>query len=104
MLPRTYSQAISDAQVMLAGITTHQDKLKKRGIDDEFTDDLQATINDCVQLNNEQEALKAKLKVKTAELNNRMANLKAKTSEARTIVKLDLPQTSWKEFGILVKR
>ena len=103
-MAKTYSKEITDAQVMLAGIKTNVAVLAKRGINVEFTNELDNTINTCVNLNNEQEELKARLKTKTEELNKQLAELKKKISEARKIVKLDMPQTTWKEFGIEDKR
>ena len=103
-MARTYSGQVSDAQVMLAGIKTNQDVLETRKIGEEFAENLDKLIGTCIKLNNEQEELKARLKTKTEELNKQMAELKARTSEARKIIKLDMPQTTWKEFGILDKR
>ena len=103
-MAKTYPQMISDAQVMLSGVKANQSVLEKRGIDKNFTSELDKVITACIALNNEQEELKARLKTKTEELNKQMATLKTKTSEARKIVKLDMPQTSWKEFGIADKR
>ena len=104
MATKTYSKTITDAQVMLAGIKANQTTLAKRNIDNAFTGDLEKNINSCVNLNNEQEELKARLKTKTQELNKQMAELKKKAGEARKIVKLDMPKTTWKEFGIADKR
>ena len=103
-MKKSFSQEISDAQVMVAGIKANQKALEKRSIDGDFTQFLEKTIETCVTLNNEQEQLKARLKDKTDKLNKQMAELKKKTSEARKIVKLDIPQTSWKEFGIADKK
>jgi hypothetical protein len=103
-MAKTYSQEITDAQVMAAGIKVNQTVLAKRGINAKFTEGLEGNISTCVVLNNEQEQLKARLKEKTEELNKQMAELKKKTQEARKIVKLDIPQTAWKEFGIADKR
>ena len=52
------------------------------------------------ELNAEQEALKSRLKEKTAQIDEAVVSLKAKLSEARKVIKLELPQTGWKEFGI----
>ena len=104
MATKSYPKEISDAQVMLSGVKANQSVLEKRGIDKTFTSDLDKVITACVALNNEQEELKARLKTKTEELNKQMAELKKKTAEARKIVKLDMPKTTWKEFGIADKR
>ena len=103
-MKKSYSQEISDAQVMLSGIRANQNVLSERKINNDFANDLQSIIESCVNLNNEQEQLKARLKEKTQELNKHLEELQTKTKEARKIIKLDIPQTAWKEFGIADKR
>jgi hypothetical protein len=44
------------------------------------------------------------LKEKTLEFDIRMAELIKQLSEARKVVKLEMPQESWKEFGITDKK
>ncbi len=103
-MAKTYSQEITDAQVMLSGIKTNQEVLAERKIDEQFADDLERTIEAIVRLNSEQETLKGKLKEKTEELNKNLKELKTKASKARKIIKMDMPQVTWKEFGITDKR
>ena len=103
-MPKSYSLEITDAQVMLAGIRANCEVLSERKIDGKFADELDGNIISCVTLNNEQEQLKAKLKEKTQALNRQISELRAKTSQARKIIKMDMPQASWKEFGIADKR
>ena len=104
MATKTYSQEITDTQVMLSGIKNNQKILAERKIDENFTADLQKRMELIISLNNEQEMLKAKLKEKTEELKKEIAEMKVKTSQARKIIKMDMPQASWKEFGITDKR
>jgi phospholipid N-methyltransferase len=89
---------------MAKGIRDNQEVLSKRRIDTAFADALQADIDKGIALNGEQESLKAKLKEKTEQLDAVMTALKAKASEARKIIKMDMPQSSWREFGIEDKR
>ena len=103
-MAKTYSQEITDSQVMLSGIKANQKVLAERKIDENFTVDFEKSIDICVKLNNEQETLKARLKEKTQELNEQMKAMKTKSQEARKIIKLDMPQAAWKEFGITDKR
>lgn len=44
--------------------------------------------------------MKADLKSKTDSLNSLMNGLMGKYSEAKKLVKLEIPQSQWKEFGI----
>lgn len=104
MAVQSYAEKISQAEVMLAGLKNNRQQLEKRGLDQAFIDKMSADIADAVRLNNEQEALKAQLKVKTAELSDKMKELSKVNAEARKIVKIDIPQTQWKEFGIEDKR
>lgn len=104
MAAKSYAEKISQAEVMVSGLKNNQQQLEKRGIDQAFIDKMAADATDAIRLNNEQEALKAQLKVKTAELNDKMSELAKANSEAKKIVKLDIPQAQWKEFGIEDKR
>lgn len=61
-------------------------------------------MNDLLTLDNEQEALKARLKEKTPALLEKTTLAEKKMSELKKLVKLELPQETWKEFGIADKR
>jgi hypothetical protein len=89
---------------MVSGIRAHQDVLAQRKIDITFANELQADTDACIALNTEQETLKAKLKEKTEEFDKAFAAMLKKAGEARKIIKLDMPQSSWREFGIDDKR
>ena len=75
MATQSYAERISQAEVMLSGLKNNRQQLEKRGIDQAFIDKMTADTADAVRLNNEQEALKAQLKVKTAELSDKMKEL-----------------------------
>jgi hypothetical protein len=85
---------------MAKGILNNQDVLSKRQLDTSFSEGLKNDADNCVELNNEQETLKAKLKEKTEQLDAAMLALEKKAGGARKIIKLDMPQSSWREFGI----
>ena len=104
MATKPYAKTISDTQVMVKGIRDNQKVLSQRKIDVKFADSVQTNIDLCVKLNGEQETLKAKLKTKTEELDAALTSLAKKTQEARKIIKLDMPQSTWLEFGIEDKR
>jgi hypothetical protein len=104
MAYKSMAEILSETDVMINGIRQHQDVLAKRQIDNQFADDLQVEVDNCFTLNNEQETLKAKLKEKTEELDNAFAAVQKKAGEARKIIKLDMPQATWREFGITDKR
>ena len=55
-------------------------------------------------LNSEQEKLKADLKTKTQELSKTITEIESKVSFIKKLIKIDIPQTQWKEFGIEDKR
>ena len=101
---KSYAVQISNAQVMLSGLKANQEKLEKRGITDEFVTSLGSVLNNAIDKNNEQEKLKADLKSSTASLDAFLSQMAKLMSEANKLVKLEMPQEQWKEFGIQAKR
>jgi hypothetical protein len=99
---KSYAERMKDAQVMLAGLRERD--LTHRGIDEDFILNLEENINSAVEQNGEQQRLKAKLKIQTANVNKTVKNLIDKVAEAKKVVKLDVPQELWKQFGIQDKR
>ena len=104
MATKTYAKKISDAQVMVSSLRANAAQVGRRGIDEEFTNKLEADQQLAVVLNNEQEKLKADLISKTAELDAKIAEVEKFMAEAKKVVKLEYPKTQWKEFGIEDKR
>ncbi|MDR0611933.1 MAG: hypothetical protein LBG45_00305 [Dysgonamonadaceae bacterium] len=101
---KAQAQEIADTGVMVNGIKANQDVLAQRKIDIAFANALQADVDACIALNTEQETLKAKLKEKTEEFDGAFTAMLKKAGEARKIIKMDMPQSSWREFGINDKR
>jgi hypothetical protein len=100
----TYADRIASAQVMVAGLRNNAEQVARRGLDIKFIDSVDADKSDASTLNGQQEKLKADQKSKTAELLAKLDELDAKMAEAKKVVKLEFPQSRWKEFGIDDKR
>lgn len=98
MAKKSYSESISQARVMIDGLTGNKGNLPK-GMDEAFLTSLTDSCAKVVSLNSEQEKLKADLKSKTAELDAEVAAMMKLYSEAKKRVKMDFPQEQWKEFG-----
>jgi fructose-1-phosphate kinase PfkB-like protein len=99
-MANTFSDLLSAARLMTAGLKSAGQSLAKRGLDDAFVARLEASAQKAQALDNEQEALKAKLAAQTAALNANRDELLALIAEAKKLIKLDLPKTDWKQFGI----
>lgn len=104
MPSKTFSNRISDAQVMCTGMANNETEAAKRGWSSEQNDKLGTTRTEAINLNDEQERLKAALKTATAALDAKMAELGTQMKEAKKVVKLGFPQSQWKEFGVTDKR
>lgn len=104
MSKNSYASEINAAKLMVAGLKAKSDRVAKRGISGDFTSKLDTLQSDARSLDNEQEALKSRLKEKTAELEKKMKEMKKMMSEANKAVKLEMEKESWKEFGISAKR
>ena len=96
----SYSDLLTSARLMVNGLKTTGKVLVKRGLDDAFLTRLQDAVQKAQDLDNEQEALKSQLEAKTAALNANRGELESLINEAKKLVKLDLPKTDWKQYGI----
>jgi len=101
---KSYAENINGAQVMQSGMKNNAAEASTRGWSAEKTNQLDSVRTEAIALNDEQEKLKAELKMKTAELDAKMAELNAMMTEAKKVVKLGFPQAQWKEFGVTDKR
>ncbi|MGD2086384.1 MAG: hypothetical protein PVH61_09400 [Candidatus Aminicenantes bacterium] len=104
MSKNSYAEQINLAEVMYAGLVKFKERLSRRGIDDAFVEELKFLKETAVDINNDQESMKAQQKKKTEELNQAMDKLGEKVSEAKKLVKLDIEPELWKEFGIWDKQ
>lgn len=100
MKRNTYAEQIKSTKEMLAGLKANQDLLTKWGVDQAYLTDFEKVYNDFLESGNEQQALKSRLKEKTAAIQGNLAALGKRRRNARNMVKDHFPQESWKEFGI----
>ncbi len=96
----SFAETTTRAQLMVTALKANAEKVSKRGIDEAFVTEMDSFCKEAVALNDEQEKLKADLKTKTDDLTAKLEELTKKYSEAKKVVKLDFPQSQWKEFGI----
>ena len=66
MSKNSYAEEINSAKVMISGLRSNAERLGKRGMNNEFIAKLEGAHKSALDLDNEQEDLKAKLKTKTA--------------------------------------
>ncbi len=104
MAGKSFSQTLSDARLLAAGIRKNETLLDKRSINAKRAQEIETLTKEVEMLDNEQESLKARLKNTTEELRNKTAKLKSTMSTDIRIIKADIPQSLWKEFGIQAKK
>lgn len=97
-MAKSYSTQITDAKVMLDALKVNKGKITK--IDDDFITEMESIKAEAEKLNGEQEKLKADLRTKTDALSAKLKALDEKYSFAKKRIKVDIPQTNWKEYGI----
>ncbi|HEX2954170.1 MAG TPA: hypothetical protein VHR47_09335 [Bacillota bacterium] len=100
----TFAERINDTKVMLAGLGANLEKLTRRGMDQAFITQLQTVYDEACALDNAHEAIKARLKESTAQLDAKMAELNKLFQEAKKVIKLSTVSESWKEYGFADKR
>jgi hypothetical protein len=100
----SYSEQINSAKLLGEGISKHLTELSEVGLDDAFVQSLDNQRGIVEGLNVTQEKLKADLKSKTDQLNKDMRTLDRMAARARKLVKIVIPSSQWKEFGIEDKK
>ncbi len=103
-MAKTFAETMNNAQLMASALKTNLETLKKRGMTQEFIDAFEASVSSIIAKNVEQERLKADLKTATAAIDTLLKQLDTQMKEAVKVVKLDIPQSQWKEFGIQAKK
>ena len=103
-MTKSFAQTLSDARLMVAGVSQNLDALKAIGISDSDLAALEAALAETSALDVEQEKLKADLKDCTAKLGDASKALTGQLAAVKKRVKLAIPQTRWKEFGIADSR
>ena len=81
-----------------------QTELDKKGINNEYLTEMDTKLSNVVAQNVEQEKYKAGLKDATARLEELLDILHRDVSETTSIIKHNIPQEQWVEFGITAKR
>ena len=99
-----YADQIMAAKLMLAGLKTHEDRMTRWGFDAEYVVALEQLFNDAQEAHNEQQALISRLKEKTTRVNQLFNTLEKKRNNAKKMVKCQMEQESWTEFGIADSR
>lgn len=97
-MPKPYAIRITTTKVMIDALRRNDGKITK--IDNTFVDEMEALRAEVEKLNGEQEKLKADLKAKTEAFVSKMKELDQKYAFAKKRIKVDIPQASWKEFGV----
>ena len=104
MARQSFAEKMNDSKLMISGVKQQSDRLSRRGLDANFVKKYERIFGDVQKLDNEQERLKATLKKKTEALRQKAKEMKALYSEAKKIVKIEMANSAWREFGIQDKR
>lgn len=104
MARQSFAEKMNDSKLMISGVKQQSDRLTRRGLDSKFVEKYERIFGDVQKLDKEQERLKANLKTKTETLQRKAKEMKALYSEAKKIVKIEMKNSTWREFGIQDKR
>ncbi len=103
-MQRSFAEHVTGSQLMLSGLAAHQERLARRGISQTFLEDYREALQVVLEDEAAQEALKARLRERTASLYAKIADLDRQYRLARKLVKIELPREGWLEFGIRARR
>jgi hypothetical protein len=95
----TFAQRLIDAKNMLAGLTAHTSELSKRGITPEALAQISQLYQQAAKQDDDRNALRARNQEATLQAEQTMDELEGLCSDARKLVRMELPEVTWPEFG-----
>lgn len=101
---RSLNERIGEADLLIASMTNNKDILTPGGGGDDFVNQLKGVVTEIKDTNLEQERYKASLKSSTSKLYSKLKQLDQMIRKGRRIVKNEMPQVRWVEFGIKATR
>lgn len=104
MAGKPFLKVLGEARLLASGIRKNLTLLAKRSIDEQRAQEFDTLAQELEDIDKEQESLKARLKNITEELNAKTKFLRAEMSNDVQVIKADVPQSLWKEFGIQAKK
>ncbi len=96
----THSELVDLITNILYGASFHKEELEKVGFVQANVDELENLKKELETLNSEKNRLKALSKTKTEEYDEKRVVSEEKVVDAKTLIKLVIPQSLWKEFGV----
>lgn len=103
MARRSFADLVTSAQLLVKALTERGDELPV-GVTAQMRDKLSEAHKKALDINAEQEKIKAKLKEKTAELDKTIAEIEETYALLKKYIKMDVPKELWGEFGFYDKR
>lgn len=95
----TFANRLMTAKNMVAGLTAHASELASRGITTEVLAQMNQLYEEAIQLDDKRNALKARSQEATAQSEETMSELESLCRDAKKIVRMELPEETWPEFG-----
>jgi hypothetical protein len=98
------AEQLSSAELIMAGLATHGERLAKRGLDSDFLTRLTACHRGMTDNYAAQQEYKALWMGKTEARRTFQNELQDLCGEARKMIKAELPREAWRQFGIVDQR
>lgn len=103
-LSRGFNQLVGEAELLAEAMSANQELLAPGGGSEEFLNQLKGVVNDLKSLNTEQERYKALQKESTEKIRQKFKSMKQLVLKGKRIVKNEIEQKRWVEFGIRATR
>jgi hypothetical protein len=95
----TFAQRLVSAKNIIAGLAAHVETLSKRGFTQEVIDQMSGLYDQAVKQDDARNALKARSQEATTQAEETMTELESFCGDAKKIIRMDLPEETWPEFG-----
>lgn len=103
-MSQSFSNRLSAARLMAAALKAHSAEVASVGVTEDAAQKIEDAIKTLADLDIQQEKLKAELKTCTAKMADTSKQMATLMQDAQKRVKIAVPSSLWKEFGITAKK
>ncbi len=99
MFYKTFAHQLNQAKNLLEGLKANAERMVKRGITPEILARMAELLDRANQIETRRNGLKAQSQEATTEQEQVMGELNAICTEARKLVRIEMPEDTWPAFG-----
>lgn len=103
-MSKTYAIQVEKSRTLIAGLRKNLETAASLGITTEALNKLEKDSEEADKMNTELDTLRAEVSEKASVANKKLTDVRTQVQSMKNIIKKNIDQTQWENFGIFDKR